>query len=218
MQSKEVTNLAGGLNLRAESADLRPQDAAVLVNLEPSRVIGSLVVRRGRSDLGSFTLSDTLIRTVAKVDGARYQVAGRRVYRAGTAITLANTLSSNLETTILPFRPLQDSEIWAFVADEGAMFKDDGTNTYRWGLEEPSDPVPKLSNQSGADADDPSDNGTIQIAVTQIRYDDDLVAHEGNPATNSFTIEGGTNLSDPIRTITPPGLQNPDHLAFLLDT
>src|SRR3990167_5371341 len=72
-----------------------------------------------------------------RINSTRYQVAGRSVYRDQTKI-LDGLLSATLFTTLMPFRPLNDDTLWAFLADDGIMRKDDGTTIRRWGLAVPA--------------------------------------------------------------------------------
>jgi len=171
---KEITKLAG-LNLRQETADLEDVEASKLVNLDPFQQPGTWVVRRGRTllvgSLSDFTSANftTVVRTIAKVNEVRYQVVGRMLFRNGVAI--GEGLSNELQTTIKGFRPLNDSAIWAFIADDAGMTKDDGTNIRLWGLTELPTPKPKLANQTGKTPGDTITAGTYQSAVTQIRFD-----------------------------------------------
>lgn len=169
-QAKEV-NALNGLNLRQESADLQDSDSSKLVNLDPFRKPGTLELRKGRSTLQGVIISDPIIRTISKVNDNRYQVAGRTAYRDMAPIVARDTLDAEKETTIVPFRPLLDSHIWAFLADDALMFKDDGTNTYIWGIDLLPEPGPKVTNQTAKVFGDEIDEGSVTIAVTQIRMD-----------------------------------------------
>ena len=168
VQLKEITKL-GGLNLRQEPADLEDATMAQVSNLDPYRTPGTLTVRRGRELLLQGGLI-AKIRTLGKVNGFRYQVAGNVLYRAGVALTGA-ILDASLETNIVGFRPLNDSAIWAFVADDAIMLKDDGSRTYLWGLDKVPTPAPKVANQTGKVSGDTITAGVYTIAVTQIRFD-----------------------------------------------
>ena len=165
---KEVTQLTG-LNLRLEPADLQDGEAAKLVNLDPNVEPGALVLRKGMAILGQIPESSSSnLRTVAKVNGIRYQIAGRTIWRNFTRIT-TDLLDASQETSIVPFRPLNDDTIWAFIADDAKMLKDDGTNLYLWGIDLIPTPGPKLVNQTGKDASDTITAGTYLCAVTQLR-------------------------------------------------
>jgi len=167
-QIKEILQLRG-LNLRQEAADVEEPESRKLVNLDPFQKPGTLVIRRGRVKIGS-ELQDDLVVAVARINGIRYQVAGRRLYRSFAAIT-GPYLAENEKTSLVPFRPLDDSVIWAFVADDDAMLKSDVTRMFIWGIDVPLDPAPKAANQTAKDPDDTIDAGDYTIAVTQLRFD-----------------------------------------------
>lgn len=168
-QIKEILQLRG-INIRNEAADIEDPETRSLLNFDPFQKPGALVIRRGRSVLiGPMDYGDLVIRALAKVNSIRYQVAGRNVYREAEAI--AGELAELKITSITSFRPLDDSVTWAFFADDDLMFKDDGTRTYIWGIDEPLDPGPKVANQTGKTAGDTITAGEYGIAVTQLRYD-----------------------------------------------
>lgn len=167
-QIKEVLQMRG-LDLRPEEADLEDVESRKLVNLDPFQKPGALVVRRGTTVLGG-PLQDDLVRAIARVNSVRYQVAGRRLYREFSAIT-GPFLAENEKTGFAPFRPVDDSVIWAFIADDDWMLKSDASRLYQWGIDEPLDPGPKVANQTGKTAGDTITAGTYKIAVTQLRYD-----------------------------------------------
>ena len=165
---KEVLKM-GGLNLRQEPADLEDHALVKVSNFDPYRAPGTLTVRRGRELLSQTSLI-AAIRQISKVNGFRYQVAGQTLYRNNVAIT-GGILDDSLETNFVGFRPLNDSVIWAFVADDALMLKDDGTRTYLWGLDKVPVPAPKVANQTGKTSGDTITAGDYTIAVTQIRWD-----------------------------------------------
>lgn len=167
-QIKEVLQLRG-LNLRPEEADVEEPETRRLINLDPFQKPGALVIRRGKTRQGN-RLYDDLVRAVARVNGIRYQVAGRRLYRENTAIT-GPFLAANLKTAFTAFRPLNDTVTWAFIADDDWMTKDDGTRFYQWGINEPLDPAPRVANQTLAVPGDTIETGVYKIAVTQLRFD-----------------------------------------------
>ena len=164
---KEITKL-GALNLRQETTKLEEYELVKLVNFDISRKPGTLALRRG-SDL-QYNVSTNIVRQVAKVNGTRYQVAGTNLFRAGSSIM--GDLSTEHETNFQAYRPLDDTAIWAFVADDNIMVKDDGSRLYLWGLDLVPLPAPKLCNQTGKDPTDTIVAGTYGIAVTQVRWDE----------------------------------------------
>jgi hypothetical protein len=183
-QVREINRL-GALNLRQETTKLEEYECVKLVNFDVSRKPGTLALRRGKELLYNVSVGE-IVRQVAKVNGKRYQVAGRLLYRDGTAIVreLADPEDPNPENSLTPlgnqksletnfqaFRPLDDTHIWAFIADDNIMFKDDGTRTYLWGIDLIPLPKPQLANQTGKVSTDTITAGTYGIAVTQIRWD-----------------------------------------------
>ena len=165
-QVKEILQMRG-LNIRQESADVEDPEARKLLDFDPFQKPGALVIRKGRFILlGPLS---AVIRELIKVNDFRYQVAGRAIYREGSAIT--HELAENLQTDTVAFRPLDDTALWAFFADDDLMVKDDGTRTYIWGIDEPLSPGPKIANQTGKTAGDTITAGEYGIAVTQLRFD-----------------------------------------------
>jgi len=167
-QIKEILQMRG-LNLRPEAADVEEPETRRLINMDPSQKPGSLVVRRGKTHVGT-QLSDDLVRAVARINGVRYQVAGRTLYREFDAI-MGPYLAENEKTSFTAFRPLNDTVTWAFIGDDDWMMKDDGTRFYAWGIEEPLLPAPRVANQTLAVPGDTIETGTYTTAVTQIRFD-----------------------------------------------
>lgn len=169
MLDKSITALSG-VNLRQDETDVQDSDATKSINVDPSVRVGSIVVRRGRSKLAPDVIPD-IVRYLSKVNGFRYQIAGRTVYRDQAAITTAETLDAReIETSIHAFRDLSDAYIWAFIADDAIMLKDNGTVLYQWGIDLVPTPDPQLCNQTGKLADDTIQAGIYTAAVTQIRF------------------------------------------------
>lgn len=170
MQKREITKLTG-VNLRQEGTDLPDADAQKCVNFDISSKPGSLILRRGKSNLGGSTLTDTTLRYVSKVNGFRYQIAGRKIYRDMVAVSGVNRLHvDQIQTSIQPMRAFDDVYIWAFVADDALMVKDNGTVFYAWGIDLVPSPDPQIANQTGKDPTDTITAGTYTGAVTQIRF------------------------------------------------
>lgn len=169
MEKREITKLTG-VNLRQDTEDLPEADAAKCVNFDVSQKPGTLMIRRGKSDLGNATLTDTILRYISKVHGYRYQIAGRKLYRDMTALTADVLHEDKVETSIVPMRALSDAYIWAFVADDAVMLKDNGNVLYIWGIDLVPSPDPQIANQTGKDPSDTITAGTYTAAVTQIRF------------------------------------------------
>src|SRR5262245_47830843 len=148
MQKHEITKLTG-VNLRQKSTDINDSDSQKCVNFDVSAKPGSIIIRKGKEDLGGSTLADLILRYISKVNGFRYQVAGRNLYRDMVQITADETFNeAQIETTIIPFRDLSDAYIWGFVADDDAMLKDNGTVLYIWGIDLVPTPDPQIANQT----------------------------------------------------------------------
>lgn len=170
MQKKEILKVTG-VNLRQDTTALSDADATKCVNFDVAAKPGSLIVRKGKSDLGGITISDLTLRYISKVNGSRYQVAGRNLYRDMVQISPDDVFNeAEVETSIVPFRDLDDAYIWAFVADDDVMIKDNGTVLYVWGIDLVPTPDPQIANQTGKDPSDTITAGTYTGAVTQIRF------------------------------------------------
>lgn len=170
-----------GLNLRAERADLDDKQLAYCLNGDLHKFVGTVSLRNGRAAQFGSALSDLVIRTVSRINSTRYQIAGTNVYRGQTSVDdYTNTPldSSSLRTAIVPFKPLNDTTIWAFIADRAVMQKDSGSAIRKWGIAVPG---------THSARDDSSGSYTYRIAVTHIRYDGSSVAHEGNPTQITVT-------------------------------
>ena len=164
-----------GVNLRTERVDLADEELAKAVNADFHTQPGTIVLRLGRTKQFSVALTDLVIRRLAKINSKRYQVAGTAVYRDQTSILTG--LSSNLITTLLGFRPLNETTTWAFIADDSLMRKDDGTNVRTWGIATPSAALTLAAG--GA----PGVTGNYGARYTFVRKTSDgKIAHEGNPS------------------------------------
>ena len=176
LNNQEFTNFLG-VNLRQERTDIADNEVAKAVNADFNGFIGSMFLRYGRTKQFDSPLNDAVIRRIAKINGYRYAVAGQSLYR--DQIRIVNGLaSSNLNSTIIPFRPLADSTIWAFIADQAGMLKDNGTALRNWGIAAPVNP-PILAN-SGTGL-----TGTYQFVYTYARMSGTAIAHESNSSPSA---------------------------------
>lgn len=201
MSEEKHQNGYVGVNLRTDRANVA-NDLQVTraINVDFNKELGTASIRNGRYELAD--LDDALVRLIAKVNGFRFYVAGQNLYRDGTAVALhPKKLASTLRTEIEAFRPLNDLAIWAFLADtgvtdDGSMLKDDGTRTYKWGIDPPPETVPE------PELGDQEVGGDLSLLphtynLTYIRFDTtntentQAVAHEGNP------IEFSKDLTPP---------------------
>jgi len=186
VQAKDITGFLG-VNIRVDSVDLGESEQGIIemrscVNADKHTQPQTISLRLGREAQFSSALSDTVIRRLGRFNSIRYEIAGTNVYRDQTDINDYRDLdldSSRLHTTMVGFKPLDDTSIWTFIADRNTLIKDDGTNTYRWGL-----PVPdayQVSQQQTA-------TYTYVIGVTHLRIvDDATIAHESNTLEVTIT-------------------------------
>lgn len=188
-----------GVNLRTERLDLADEELAKAINADLHTQPGSIVLRLGRTKQFSSALSDTVIRRLAKINSKRYQVAGTAVYR--DQVSILTGLSGNLFTTIIPFRPLNETTIWAFIADDALMRKDNGTTVRIWGIAAPSAAVKQALGAA------PGLTGNYSVRYTFVRKTSDgKIAHEGNPSAvpiviaataQHITVSGFEDTTDP---------------------
>ena len=186
IQPKDITGFLG-VNVRADSVDLGETQQGIVeltscVNADKHTTPQTIRLRLGREEQFSSALADTTIRRLARINALRYEIAGTNIYRDQTDINDYRDLdldSDRLHTTLVGFKPLDDTSTWAFIADRNAMVKDDGTNTYRWGL--PTPDIYEVSQQQTA-------TYTYIIGVTHIRIvDDSTIAHESNSKSVTIT-------------------------------
>lgn len=164
-----------GVNLRQDRVSLADDEVAKAINADLHSQPGTIVLRLGRTAQNASPLADLAIRRIAKINGHRYRVAGQRVYCGETEI-INIALSTNLITTMLPFRPLADTTIWNFIADDSRMFKTNCTTVGTWGLPVPSQPTLAVGIQGSL-------TGAYVVQYTFVRLVDGAVAAEGNPST-----------------------------------
>lgn len=169
-----------GVNLRADRLSLADDDLAKAINADLHTEPGTIVLRLGRIQK-DFAISDLVIRRLAKINTRLYRVAGQSLY-CGTTRVLNGVLSQKLMTTLTPFRPLNDTTIWAFVADDAVMRKVNCTTVQGWGFAAPPAPTSHLGFKT-------TFTGAYSFRVTGVRFVGSAVAHEGNPtaATTSIT-------------------------------
>lgn len=166
-----------GVNLRQDRVSLADSEVAKAINADFHSQPGVIVLRLGRTAQDASALDDLAIRRLAKINDHRFRVAGQSLYCYDESYlkVLDGTLSSNLITTLMPFRPLNDSTIWAFVADDSVMKKihtvDCSVGT--WGL-----PATQgwLTDQAGTG----TLTGSYIASYTYARLSLGAVAAEGN--------------------------------------
>lgn len=185
MQSNLATQLQTtrflGVNLRQNRMTIADEDLAKSINADLHAAIGSIWMRLGREAIFGSALADTDVRTVARISTRRYQVAGRSLYRAQTKI-LDGILSANKITTLAPFRPLNETTTWMFLADDDGMYKDDGTNLRRWGMLAPTGTPTVAAGAAGGLT------GPYKVRYTFARLVGSNVVAESNPSTASSSV------------------------------
>jgi hypothetical protein len=185
------------VNIRTARTATQPTDAAKAINVDFNREIGTALMRYGSTLL--HTLTDQFVRFITKVNGYRFYVANEALYRDGSNVVIKpSEIDTNDVTDIEGMRPLNDTNIWAFIADEGyrAMLKDNGVLTRKWGIAPPPATFTATTgtNTTGIDL---TVDGDVTYYVTYIRFDTDnadnpaAVAHEGNPSTLTLTVFSG---------------------------
>lgn len=200
LANQEVAQFLG-VNLRKQRANLADQEVAAAINADFNSFVGSMFVRNGMARQFSWPLSNLTLRRIAKINGYRYQVAGGVIYRnqvplvpeglsgisgGGGWISLTpiftGTQTASLTPTITGFRPYADSHIWAFFADSTAMWKDNGSHFYPWGITAPTTAPTLGSSGTGL-------TGTFLFRYTYARMDGAAIAAESNPSpTASITV------------------------------
>ena len=164
-----------GVNLRRDRLSLADGEVAKAINADLHTQPGAAILRLGRSRQDSTVLSDLVIRRIARINSNRFRVAGQSLYCSTTRI-INGLLSANLLTTLTPFRPLNDTTIWNFVADDAIMRKTTCSTVQKWGLEA----LAAITIAGGWKASGLT--GTYIGRATAIRFDGTAVAHEGNAA------------------------------------
>lgn len=182
---QEMTQFLG-VNLRKERLDLADIEVAKAINADFHSHPGSIVLRAGRTKLNTSALTDLQIRTMARINSKRYQASGTTLYR--DQVSFLTGLSANKITKLAPFRPLNDPTLWAFIADDAVMDKDDGTNTYRWGIAAPS-ATPAGSNVGGGSLS----AGAYYFLFTYCRKNGSSLCMESNPSPVSLVVNASAS-------------------------
>ncbi len=176
-----------GVNLRQDRVSLADEELAKAINADMHSQPGTIVLRLGRTAQNTSALTDLAIRRIAKINGHRYRVAGQSLYCDETRI-LNGVLSTNLITTMMPFRPFADTTIWNFVADDSVMRKVTCTTASgTWGLPAPSQASTAIGIQGSL-------TGAYVMQYTFVRLVSGAVAAEGNPSTITDAITLASNI------------------------
>ena len=182
-----------GVNLRQDRMDLADEELAKAINADMHAFLGSIYVRLGRSKQFSTALSNPNLRRIGKVNGSRYQIADRRVYRNQSLIGTLSGAGNDI-SCIVPFRPLNDSTIWAFISDTGQMVKHDGSSVgvTNWGIVAPASAPSVAASSTGL-------TGLYSVVYTYARLTSDgALAHESSPSP----ISGAVTLANQGIAIT----------------
>lgn len=170
-----------GVNLRQDRMRLSDGDVARAINADLHTQPGSILLRLGRTRQISTALADLSVRRLARYyGGSRYRVAGQSLYRNETAIY--GGLSNELVTTMTPFRPLNDTTVFMFVADTSRMQKDSGTALSDWGVAAPTT-KPTVATGAGTGL-----TGAYGFRYTYVRIVGGVVVYESNPSPVSDTV------------------------------
>lgn len=198
--NKQPTGRFLGVNLRNDRLSLADHEVAKAINADLHTQPGTIILRLGRTKQNSSALSDLVIRRLARINSNRYRVAGQSLY-CGTTKVLDGILSSNLITTMAPFRPLNDGTIWNFVADDSVMRKVNCATVGVWGIPAPDTPDTKIGVGGSL-------TGDYTVRITFVRFSSGAVAAEGNgsTATSSLTVSSNEiaigDIDQPTDTTT----------------
>jgi hypothetical protein len=168
-----------GVNLRRDTLTLADEEMARVVDADLHTMPGVVRLRKGRQPRYDAALPQP-IHMIGRHNAMLYQAAGQVLYRGQTPIVVG--LDTQLLTTLLAYQPLNDSEVWVFIADGATMQKDNGTVTRVWGIVAPTD-APVVSGGSGTGL-----TGTYRAQYTYVRLTADKVAHESSPTALSNTV------------------------------
>jgi hypothetical protein len=170
-----------GVNLRQDRLRLADGDVARAINADLHTQPGTIMLRLGRARQFDTAFADLTIRQLVRYyGGARYRAAGNSLYRNETAIY--SGLSGELVTTMVPFRPLNDTTTYMFIADQSRMQKDSGTALSDWGVAAPSTkPTVATGASTGL-------TGAYSFRYTYIRKVGGVTVYESNPSPVSDTV------------------------------
>ena len=175
-----------GVNLRQDRVSLADEELAKAINADLHTQPGVIILRMGRTAQNGTALADLAIRRIARINLQRYRVAGQSLY-CGETLVLNGLLSPNLITTMMPFRPLNDTTIWNFVADDAVMRKVNCTTVGTWGLPAPSQASVAIGIQGSL-------SGAYVAQYTFCRLVSGAVVAEGNPSAVSPSVTLSANI------------------------
>lgn len=171
---KETLSGFLGVSLRRDGLSIADEQCLYAIEADFHTLYGAIKVRQGRTLLNATQLGGGLaLRTLARHNTRRYQVAGTVLYRDWSSI-LTGLAGPN--TTLVAARPLNDTTTWSFIADPAVMRKDNGTNVRIWGIVAPAAAPTIAAGAAG------SLTGNYRAVYTYARVVGGLVAHESNPS------------------------------------
>src|SRR3990172_438266 len=128
-------------------------------------------------DHGATNIPDSsIIHGLFRSQSARYQRIGTSLYKN---FSEHYTGFGSTRSQFIAYRPLNETTIWTFIADDTAMKKTDGTNTFNWSIAAPTTaPTVAAGALTGL-------TGSYRVRYTYARMSDDAVFFESNPSTQS---------------------------------
>lgn len=194
---KEVIANFLGVNLRRDPVSLAEGELAAVFNADLHTQPGVVRLRKGRTPKYPSVLPRA-IRLIGRHNARLYNAADQILYREQTPIVTG--LHSQLLTTMLAYRPLNDTQNWTFIADRATMQKDDGSVVRQWGITPPAAAPLAVAGAAG------SLTGTYKVQYTYCRViTGTTVAHESNPSPVSAGVAlTSETLSVPVLASTDP--------------
>ncbi len=198
-----------GVNLRQDRVALAQNQLAKSINADLNLSPGALVLRLGRTKLNQTPLADLRINRQSLINGFRYQAAGRSLYRDFTLIPSSSLVfSANLTTNFQGYTPQSDTQLWAFIADDAIMQKDNGTTLVPWTISAPANAPTVATGAAG------SLTGAYQLRYTYIRKTaGGALAAESNPGPVSTVVNPATQVIS-VTAITTPGDVQVTHMRL----
>lgn len=172
-----------GTNLRRDNLSLADTEVAKVLNADLHATPGVVRLRRGRVSAlpdGTSTLLSA-VRAIGRHNAILYQVAGGTWHR--NYLPILHGLHGEYLSTMLSYRPLNDTQTWTFLADRAVMYKDNGSDLELWGIAPPL-LAPTLA--VGAAGSLTGDYGYV-YTYARVTSDGDL-AHESNPSPSPNAI------------------------------
>lgn len=184
MATTESASPMMGVNLREDRLLIGENELAKAINADMNLSPGAIVSRLGSTVLNAALNSTTSalpIRRQSLINGYRYQVEGTNLYRDFVSIG-SQVLSLNYSTSFQGYTPQADTTLWAFIADDNIMQKDNGTTLVPWTMATPA-PAPTVAVGSAVGL-----TGTYMVCYTFVRKVSGAMVAESNPSVASASI------------------------------